>query len=353
MTSTLSGDPVYIDDLLCNLSFVHLEDSKASYIKEASRIRVHKNRIYIFDQVQNKLFIFKNNGDFVSQAIIRGKGPGEVAIAADFDIDIFNDLLLILELSKKSLIVYDLDGKYQRTIQLDFQSQLFACLNDETYAFYIGFFDQSYNNLFLTSRQGKHKYELFEFPKDIIPLNFGFTGFVTRNQSGILYNAACSNEIFQVSSIGGSILKYKISFGRNDWPESKKYDFNDFMQRISQFDVDFLLNKFEENSEALIFRYRSGHQDYRAFYLKNLKRVYHIKSNLINDLFYNVLSNPRGVSDEDLFISVMEPEIVRDKIISEEKSGKSFKMNPNLKEEILASNDSSNLILLFYSLGTK
>jgi hypothetical protein len=65
------------------------------------------------------------------------------------------------------------------------------------------------------------------------------------------------------------------------------------------------------------------------------------------------LSNPRGVSDEDLFISVMEPEIVRDKIISEEKSGKSFKMNPNLKEEILASNDSSNLILLFYSLGTK
>lgn len=353
MTSKQNGDPVYLDDLLVNLSFVHLEDSNDSYIKEATRIKIHKNRIYIFDQVQNKLFIFTDKGDLITQALTRGKGPGEIVIAKDFDIDIENDLLLVLELSKHALFVYDLDGKYQRTIKLDFYSQFFACLNDDTYAFYIGYFDQSYNNLHLTSRKGKTKINLFPFSKEIMPMNFSFTGFVTRNQSDILYNAACSNEIYQVSGNGESQLKYKVDFGRNAWPENKKYDFNDFMQRISQFDLDFLMNRFEENSDALIFQYQSGHLEYRAFYLKKLKCVYHIKNNLVNDLFYNVLSNPRGVSNDNLFISVMEPLIVRDKIIAEEKAGKTVRMKTQLKEELLASKDNSNLILLFYSLKTK
>jgi hypothetical protein len=351
MTSTRHSDRIFIDNLLKDLSFVKLENHPDSYIKEASRIKVVKNRIFIFDQIQNKLFIFTINGKYIAQAITRGKGPGEVALAKDFDVDIENEILLVLELSKKALLAYDFDGNYLRTIKIGSGSLFFACTNDDTYAFYIGYYDPSYANLHLTAFNGINRHLLFPFPKDIVPLNFKFSGFVTRNHSGILYNAACTNEIYQVKNDGSTYLKYKIDFGAKSWPENRKYDFQGFLQSMSRFDIDFLMNRFEENSEGLIFPYQSGHREYRGFYLKSTNTVYHINDNLVNDVFFNVLSNPRGVTENDLFISVMEPALVRDKIIEETNSGKTVTMNERLKKEILASTDSANLLLIFYSLG--
>ncbi|MFA5816161.1 MAG: 6-bladed beta-propeller [Bacteroidales bacterium] len=350
MTDRVGGTPIYLNTLLSDFKLIQLEGAVGCYIKEASRIRFLEDKIYIFDNVQNALFMFNENGNFIKQIIQRGKGPGEAIDVVDFDIDRKNKRLLVLELIKKELLVYNLDGIFQFSLKNDFQSFYFSCLDSTTYAFYIGYFDPSFHNLHLTSEKGKPKVLLFPYPKDISSMIFQQSGGITNNPEGVLYCNACSNEIYQIDNEGNTYLKYKIDFGQNSWPEEQKFNFQEFLFTMSQLHLDYLQNNFKENNDALIFPFQSGNRVQRAFYVKKTAVLYHIKNNLVNDVFYNVLSSPRGVTENGSFISVLDPLVVKDKLLMELKNGIAIHMDPKLQTAIINSNEqNSNLILLLYS----
>ncbi len=346
-----TNDKVLIDNLLKVKSVIHLESTKGSFIKEASVVRVVKDKIYVLDSKQTKLFIFNKEGEFISQILSSGKGPGEIIEAYSFDIDIKNKRILVLDSSRKGLLVFDLLGEYQNTIEIGCHAHKMAVLDSDNYCFYIGYYDDSYHNFHIISADGHRKKMLFPFPQDIAGMAFNFTGHVTRNNHGVLYTDACSNEIYQIDKEGVSFLRYKIDFGPNNWPEKRRHEHMAFFTELNKFELKFLQSPYEENEEGLIFPYLSGNTVGRAFYLKETGTVYHVNNGLVKDVFYQVLSNPKGVTSDGFFISVLHPFPIKEKLLDEIQKGRKFKINKDLESRILASDENnSNPIVLTYTL---
>jgi hypothetical protein len=192
---------------------------------------------------------------------------------------------------------------------------------------------------------------LFPFPQDIAPMAFPFTGHLTRNNHGVLYTDATSNEIYQIDKEGVSFLKYKINFGSNSWSEKRKHEHMAFFMEINKLELEFLQSPYEENEQGLIFPFQSGNTFERAFYLKETGTVYHINNGLVKDVFYQVLSNPKGVTSDGFFISVLNPFPIKEKLLDEIEKGRKFKINKDLESKLLASDENnSNPIVLTYTL---
>lgn len=109
--------PVYISDLFESIDVVQLDNDEECLIQTINKIIFHSNRYYIFDEKQQKLFCFDSVGKFLFKIDQRGQGPGEYVHISDFNIDPYEQTLLLLE-PWGNLFTFDLEGKFLSKIIL-------------------------------------------------------------------------------------------------------------------------------------------------------------------------------------------------------------------------------------------
>ena len=70
-----------------SVTFVPLETNERSLISSITKILYKNETYYIFDKVQAMIFLFNDNGSYITKIHNIGSGPGEYADISDFDID--------------------------------------------------------------------------------------------------------------------------------------------------------------------------------------------------------------------------------------------------------------------------
>ena len=70
-----------------SVTFVPLETNERSLISSITKILYKNETYYIFDKVQAMIFLFDDNGSYITKIHNIGSGPGEYADISDFDID--------------------------------------------------------------------------------------------------------------------------------------------------------------------------------------------------------------------------------------------------------------------------
>ena len=338
-----------LSSLFSDFTIIELESGIDHYIKEPARIRIYNNLIYIFDRTLGNLLIFNNQGKFIKKVLRKGKGPGETVKAYDFDIDTGNKQLLILDLALKQTLHFSLDGDYLFVEKNDFQSFYLSSLAVGKIAYYIGYFDLKSFNLQIKEKGKKFK-SLFPFPDKMYPMHFIFSGYMAKNQEGILYSDACSDNVYQIYRDGTLNLKYSFDFGPKAWNESDRFDFNKFFLSISRFETDFLRNYFEESKEGLVFEYQIGNQYRTGYYLFANNKLYLPDKNLIYNAYCNGLNTPRGITDDGKFISYIEPYLVKKDIVDEEEKGFETGFDLKLRNQIMNSDLETGIFLVLYRL---
>jgi hypothetical protein len=103
-------DPVSINDLFESIEVVQLETNAECLIAHATKIIFYDNRYYVFDVRQQAIFCFDSTGKFVFKIANRGQGPEEYLNLEDFNIDSYNQQVLLL-VPFGSLVTFDTDGK--------------------------------------------------------------------------------------------------------------------------------------------------------------------------------------------------------------------------------------------------
>lgn len=98
--------PELFDSLFKFKHFVVLETNNECLIRRVSKIVFYKNKIFILDGRENKIFTFNEKGDFLKCYIHLGQGPGEYISLADFTIK--NDTLYLLDGLGGQLLQYSL-----------------------------------------------------------------------------------------------------------------------------------------------------------------------------------------------------------------------------------------------------
>jgi hypothetical protein len=110
-------DNVSVFDLVDSISVVQLETSQESLIGNIYKIIFHKDRFYLLDFPLQTFFCFNSDGKFLFKMNKRGRGPDEYDYAGDFNIDPFNDQIMIL-VPWGNILYYDLDGKFISKVKL-------------------------------------------------------------------------------------------------------------------------------------------------------------------------------------------------------------------------------------------
>jgi hypothetical protein len=346
-----SNSKIELSSLFSDFSIIQLEGGINHYIKDPARIRIFNNSIFVFDRTLGSLLIYNNQGKFIREVIRKGKGPGEAVKPFDFDIDTSKKQLLVLDLDLKQVLHFSLDGDFLFVEKNKFQSFYISSLGLGKLAYYIGYFGLDHFNLQIKKDQGEEFKSLFPFPEKMYPMHFPFTGYMTKNNKGILYTDACSNNIFQVNTDGTFSLKYSFDFGSKAWDESKRFEFNEFFASISRFETDFLRSYFEESQEGLVFEYQIGNRYWTGYYLTMNNSLFLPNKNLQYDSFCKGINSPRGVTEDGRFISFIEPNIVKLSIIEQEKKGLKTGFDTKLREQIMSSDLETGIFLVLYRLN--
>ena len=100
-----------------SIDIIPLEVTENCLISDIKKLEFYKNRIFISDRINAKIFVFDSEGIFLRSIGKQGRGPGEYSYMGDFSFK--GDSVIIQDLSRKKYIVYDLYSSGYREILYD------------------------------------------------------------------------------------------------------------------------------------------------------------------------------------------------------------------------------------------
>ncbi len=104
-------DEVSVFDIFESIDVVPLETNAQSLIARMDKIIYFNDKYYVLDGRQQVIVCFDSAGKFLFKIARKGQGPEEYLYLGDFNIDPYNNQLLLIE-PFGSLLAFDLDGRF-------------------------------------------------------------------------------------------------------------------------------------------------------------------------------------------------------------------------------------------------
>ena len=142
--------------------FIPLETKDSVLLKDLYRVCWVDDRIFVFDRSDeiNALFVFSDQGNFITRVGLRGQGPKEYLYLTHFFVDEKERILTLVDFGGTALLRYDLDT-YQYISTQDVADYFVDCapLDKEKWIWYypLGFATPQRENFYLkaTDRKGE------------------------------------------------------------------------------------------------------------------------------------------------------------------------------------------------------
>jgi len=124
-----------INEAIRVTKWVRLETSKEFLVGSVLKVNFINNEFFLISEKKD-LFRFSNTGAFLNRIGTVGKGPGEFLWIVDFMVDPANQHVEIFDESKKMMLIYNLDGKFTSSFNLDFRNVIIKKLPNGKYLLY-------------------------------------------------------------------------------------------------------------------------------------------------------------------------------------------------------------------------
>ncbi len=130
-------EKLYVSELFDTIWQVELKTYNDEFISRISRAIVTDNIILIADYVQQKVFLFNANGDYINTINGFGKGPNEYVKITDIFIN-NRDEIEIINMYGESILLYSLNGEFisTRENKIEEPFNYTIHLQDEDYFYY-------------------------------------------------------------------------------------------------------------------------------------------------------------------------------------------------------------------------
>ena len=291
-------------ELIEQYEIVPLETNQEALISEPTKIRIVNGRIFVFDELAERVLTFNSSGQFITVIGKKGKGPEEYGSLQDFEVDTDRDRLIFLDISQLAILEYDFDGNFLRKVSLD--SYYYALGVGKGHFYLAGSYRaESRKNLMVKSEYGENVNEFFEFPEDVQGgIFYSMSGGIYTNSNSSLYSDVLSAEVFFVSP-EEVYPKYKFEFKGQMWPESEKHRALDFTSNPNNLKtISWLYPPFYENENALTFLCVENGKFKRGYFLKKKQQVI-VSDGFKADLLSSVISVPGGWHEDGRFVSIV------------------------------------------------
>ncbi|MEX2568776.1 MAG: 6-bladed beta-propeller [Cyclobacteriaceae bacterium] len=137
-------------DFADSLEFTFLEYDTGNLVGKILNFKATKNYLFVVDQ-QQKLFVFKKNGDLFSFIHNKGEGPSEYISIEDFIVDSNEKHVVILDPRGGKLLKYDIFGNFidRYSIGYTHATHISKLMNGNYAIFQSARFSNENHNIFL------------------------------------------------------------------------------------------------------------------------------------------------------------------------------------------------------------
>lgn len=335
-------------DIELDFDLVALETNDSCLVGYIKKIIYENNKYYIQDDKRSAIFIFNNQGQFISKLDRKGGGPDEYFTVSSFvmkgeDIWIHDDV-------SKRLICYDPNFNKRQEIHINFPSFNMNIINDDIYLStnWLWYGEDSYQLIKCNTETRQitdflpfNKVEKEDFAATIKKKAFANWG------DSCLFTNSYDNKLYRITSKSVS-PQYKYTFSERfeDIPLSYN-EIESKSEKIRGIDAIF------QTKNSILLQYEDNKIPKIAIYSKSNKSCKTYPSILINSDFANFQSYNYFFTKKGEIISIYNPEELieyGDNIYDKEK----FKDDQNkVKFERIMQNASiaDNPIIIKYKLN--
>jgi len=133
-----------MSDLFSIEGYVPLETNERSVFGKITKLIVHDQHYFIWDEITNSILCFDGEGKFEFDINNEGEGPGEYQFINDFSID--ENKIFIHDSQLKKILIFDLKGNFITESPIEILFNVFEALEDK-YLFFTGFsLNEAYSN---------------------------------------------------------------------------------------------------------------------------------------------------------------------------------------------------------------
>lgn len=201
-----------------NPQTVILETLDKSLLTGIKRIFMDDNKLFIYDNKEENIFIFDTSGKYLSKIDCKGEGPREYIEISDFTIDNSKKQIILLCAIPEKRMYFTYDGKFVKEEKhTDFYSQL---TTDGNFIYFEERIIETkdYQLHILDTKTGKKQNGL----KPINIKNYFYTkGNSLSRGKDILFVRRYDNSIYELKN-GEIIEKFHVDFKKHSFPDRLK-----------------------------------------------------------------------------------------------------------------------------------
>lgn len=101
-----------LSDFFDTIYYIPLETKDSVVVGSIHKIEFFKNRVFISDNISNKVYVFNMMGKYLNSIGKKGKGPGEISKISETAVDTFTNSILIFDFNLKKELRYDFSGDF-------------------------------------------------------------------------------------------------------------------------------------------------------------------------------------------------------------------------------------------------
>lgn len=237
------------------VEYIPLETNDEALIGSIDDVKVIDGLFFLLDKsVAKALFIYNEDGSFINKIVAIGQGPDEVNRINDFTINRERKELLISDLGKRRIFIYDFDGTLLRVERNELWFTSVEWLPGDSYLYYFSHYSVDENRgefgplVVVGDINGKVEAEYFKIDNRQSNLTVVENFNLSNNGNEILFSKKFDENLYSVNNQGELVSKVKVDFGAlgiaKDYREFKVKDYrifenkNPFAQVRSAYSTD-------------------------------------------------------------------------------------------------------------------
>ncbi|MEX2409916.1 MAG: 6-bladed beta-propeller [Candidatus Paceibacterota bacterium] len=307
------------DKVFKNIQIVPLETNDQCIIMSIFKAII-KDEFIIIQNSRRSILVFNIKGKFIRQIGFQGKGPGEYLSALDFDVD---DKLNLYICDGFKILVYSIDGKLLESYPIDCKISGITLHPEQIIANQDGgyYFWKTFENQGLKER---NQYSLIRIDKkqkiisNHIPLKRNVYNNPDRfHKFDTYYNIDPPfglDTIYAISD-SGFFANYYLDFGERKLPKPipEWEEFGEYVKNIQEKNYVTNVLKFVETDEWVFFRFTLNKYMYNATYSKMDNEIFISKPDRDDPPQKSLMIKIDGEWDGKVF-SYIEPLYLHEKV---------------------------------------
>ena len=333
-------------DKVSDFRFIPLETTLQSIINKIDKCVIKDERFYILDKKQQSIFIFTNEGKFITRFNRLGKGPDEYIELTDFEIGDQGELLVFDAVNRK-LLSYNREFDITGNTRVCYGDKMLL-LNDGTVIIYADAPEKKEYAINVFDKNGSIQQTFLQTSDDegIRPTYSRENNLYYQNGSISLVRSFDYN-VYEIKNDSLDI-KYRFDFGKENMLEGLlKGSYVEVFQNVLKDESVQMLDNYIETNDWITFEVNG-----KGIFYEKKKNRYYIPANGLEVPYAPIFQNAPKVINSGKYYTVISAKNVISSLLpllSYEPYLQKYPILQYLREFSL--NEDDNDILVEYQLN--